>query len=70
MRLDNIDHVLRDAASICEETELRRRFASHLWPADITDAVLTRSIELDLYPLNAPEKSELHQYHRRDVAIP
>lgn len=61
MRLDNIDHVLRAAASICEETEFcvvgsQAIFGQH---PDITDAVLTRSIELDLYPLNAPEKSEL-----------
>jgi hypothetical protein len=60
VRVEQLEHILRASAEICEEIDFiivgsQAILGEH---PEVTDEVLTRSIECDLYPEFAPEKSE------------
>jgi hypothetical protein len=61
MKRENLEHVLRASAEICEESEFciigsQAILSEH---PNLNDQDIVRSVECDLYPENAPEKSEL-----------
>ncbi len=72
MKIAELEHALRASAEICEETEFcvigsQAILGSHPF---VDDEIVTRSAECDLYPIQAPEKSErlnvigeLSQFH-------
>ena len=61
MTLEQLQHILRAAAEICGETEFivvgsQAILGEH---PEATDEIVVRSVECDLYPAFAPDKSEL-----------
>lgn len=60
MKREDVEHVLRASAEICEENEfcvIGSQAILSEYP-ELTDALIVRSIECDLYPEHAPEKPE------------
>jgi len=61
MRRDQLQHIVRAAAEICEEPDfiVIGSQAIHGSLIDVDEEILIRSMEADLYPLHAPHKSQL-----------
>jgi hypothetical protein len=61
MTREELQHIIRAAAEICEEPEfiVIGSQAIHGSLVDVNDFELIRSMEADLYPRHAPEKAEL-----------
>lgn len=61
MRRDQLQHIIRAAAEICEEPDfiVIGSQAVHGSLVDVDEELLIRSMEADLYPLHAPHKSQL-----------
>lgn len=60
MKIAELEHALRASAEICEETEfcvIGSQAILGSYPF-VDDEIVTRSAECDLYPIQAPEKSE------------
>ncbi len=61
MRIEQLEHILRASAELCEEIDFvvvgsQAILGEH---PEVTEEVVIRSIECDLYPAFAPQKSEL-----------
>jgi hypothetical protein len=61
MNREQLQHIIRAAASICEEPDfvVIGSQAIHGSLLDTNEIALVRSMEADIYPLHAPEKSQL-----------
>jgi hypothetical protein len=61
MKREHLQHIIRAASAICEEPDfiVIGSQAIHGSLSDIDEVELVRSMEADLYPVHAPNKSEL-----------